>query len=133
MNAMFENLHWTIVHWRSKDVDNTLKAFQLYLQTAIATEATASLNNFRFKYIFWKKRPTVLLCKWSRRLNSSWWSHHAWPCGLQRRRSTGDDWEGLSLPHERLLRSRLQEPCRTCQQDEGQVLGRSMGHSKKWN
>ena len=61
MNAMFENLHWTIVHWRSKDVDNTLKAYQLYLQTAIETEATASLNNFRFKYIFWKKKTHGLV------------------------------------------------------------------------
>jgi hypothetical protein len=56
MIAMVENhLHWTIVHWRSKDVDNTLKAYQLNLQTAIGTKAPASLLNFYFKYTFCRK------------------------------------------------------------------------------
>jgi len=53
---MVENhLHWTIVHWRSKDVDNTLKGYQLNLQTAIGSKAPASLLNFYFKYTFCRK------------------------------------------------------------------------------
>merc|ERR1712113_776694 len=56
MIAMVENhLHWTIVHWRSKDVDNTLKGYQLNLQTAIGSKAPASLLNFYFKYTFCRK------------------------------------------------------------------------------
>merc|ERR1712013_31432 len=56
MIAMGENhLHWTIVHWRSKDVDNTLKGYQLNLQTAIGSKAPASLLNFYFKYTFCRK------------------------------------------------------------------------------
>merc|ERR1712053_9272 len=53
---MVENhLHWTIVHWRSKDVDNTLKGYKLNLQSAIGSKAPASLLNFYFKYTFCRK------------------------------------------------------------------------------
>jgi len=56
MIAMVENhLHWTILHWRSKDVDNTLKGYQLNLQTTIGSKAPASLLNFYFKYTFCRK------------------------------------------------------------------------------
>merc|ERR1712165_366136 len=56
MIAMVENhLHWTIVHWRSKDVDNTLKGYKLDIQTAIGSKAPASLLNFYFKYTFCRK------------------------------------------------------------------------------
>merc|ERR1719397_752297 len=56
MITMVENhLHWTIVHWRSRDVDNTLKGYKLNLQTAIGSRAPASLLNFYFKYTFCRK------------------------------------------------------------------------------
>ena len=45
----------TIVHWRSRDVDNTLKGYKLNLQTAIGSRAPASLLNFYFKYTFCRK------------------------------------------------------------------------------
>merc|ERR1712165_227192 len=56
MIAMVENhLHWTIVYWRSKDVDNILKGYKLNLQTAIGSKAPASILNFYFKYTFCRK------------------------------------------------------------------------------
>merc|ERR1712012_679487 len=56
MIAMVENhLHWTIVYWRSKDVDNILKGYKLSLQSAIGSKAPASLLNFYFKYTFCRK------------------------------------------------------------------------------
>jgi len=56
MIAMVENhLHWTIVYWKSKDVDNILKGYKLNLQSAIGSKAPASLLNFYFKYTFCRK------------------------------------------------------------------------------
>jgi len=56
MVAMVENhLHWTIVYWKSKDVDNILKGYKLNIQTAIGSKAPASLLNFYFKYTFCRK------------------------------------------------------------------------------
>merc|ERR1712088_653736 len=56
MVAMVENhLHWTIVYWKSKDVDNILKGYKLNLQSAIGSKAPASLLNFYFKYTFCRK------------------------------------------------------------------------------
>merc|ERR1719346_736167 len=56
MIAMVENhLHWTIVYWKSKDVDNILKGYKLDLQSAIGSKAPASLLNFYFKYTFCRK------------------------------------------------------------------------------
>merc|ERR1712158_56899 len=56
MVAMVENhLHWTIVYWKSKDVDNILKGYKLNLQTAIGSKAPASILNFYFKYTFCRK------------------------------------------------------------------------------
>merc|ERR1712018_419866 len=56
MIPMVENhLHWTIVYWRSKDVDNILKGYKLNLQTAIGSKAPASILNFYFKYTFCRK------------------------------------------------------------------------------
>jgi len=56
MIAMVENhLHWTIVYWRSKDVENILKGYKLNLQTAIGSKAPASILNFYFKYTFCRK------------------------------------------------------------------------------
>merc|ERR1711902_143682 len=53
---MVENhLHWTIVYWRSKDVDNILKGYKLNLQSAIGSKAPASILNFYFKYTFCRK------------------------------------------------------------------------------
>merc|ERR1740122_483647 len=53
---MVENhLHWTIVYWKSKDVDNILKGYKLDLQSAIGSKAPASLLNFYFKYTFCRK------------------------------------------------------------------------------
>merc|ERR1712172_314874 len=53
---MVENhLHWTIVYWKSKDVDNILKGYKLNLQSAIGSKAPASLLNFYFKYTFCRK------------------------------------------------------------------------------
>jgi len=56
MIAMVENhLHWTVVYWKSKDVDNILKGYKLNLQSAIGSKAPASLLNFYFKYTFCRK------------------------------------------------------------------------------
>merc|ERR1712012_504211 len=56
MIAMVENhLHWTIVYWKSKDVDNILKGYKLNLQSAIGSKAPASILNFYFKYTFCRK------------------------------------------------------------------------------
>merc|ERR1712154_419744 len=56
MIAMVENhLHWTIVYWRSKDVDHILQGYKLNLQNAIGSKAPASLLNFYFKYTFCRK------------------------------------------------------------------------------
>merc|ERR1712002_750045 len=56
MIAMVENhLHWTMVYWKSKDVDNILKGYKLNLQSAIGSKAPASLLNFYFKYTFCRK------------------------------------------------------------------------------
>merc|ERR1712079_751173 len=56
MVAMVENhLHWTIVYWKSKDVDNILKGYKLNIQTAIGSKAPASILNFYFKYTFCRK------------------------------------------------------------------------------
>merc|ERR1719410_64863 len=53
---MVENhLHWTIVYWKSKDVDNILKGYKLNLQSAIGSKAPASILNFYFKYTFCRK------------------------------------------------------------------------------
>lgn len=56
MVAMVENhLHWTIVHWRSKDAENILKGYKLDIQSIIGSKAPASILNFFFKYTFCRK------------------------------------------------------------------------------
>jgi len=56
MVAMVENhLHWTIVHWRSKDAENILKGYKLDIQTIIGSKAPAAILNFFFKYSFCRK------------------------------------------------------------------------------
>merc|ERR1711988_1854744 len=49
------HLHWTIVYWRSKDVDHILQGYKLNLQNAIGSKAPASILNFYFKYTFCRK------------------------------------------------------------------------------
>merc|ERR1719516_116995 len=56
MIAMVENhLHWTIVHWKSKDAENILKGYKLDISNVIGTKAPAAILNFIFKYSFCRK------------------------------------------------------------------------------
>merc|ERR1712126_139515 len=56
MVAMVENhLHWTIVHWKSKDAENILKGYKLDISNVIGTKAPAAILNFIFKYSFCRK------------------------------------------------------------------------------
>merc|ERR1712002_478671 len=56
MVAMVENhLHWTMVHWRSKEVDNILKGYKLDIQTMIGSKAPPSILNWVFKYMHCRK------------------------------------------------------------------------------
>jgi len=56
MVAMVENhLHWTMVHWRSKDSDNILKGYKLDIQTMIGSKAPPSILNWVFKYMHCRK------------------------------------------------------------------------------
>jgi len=56
MVAMVENhLHWTMVHWRSKESDNILKGYKLDIQTMIGSKAPPSILNWVFKYMHCRK------------------------------------------------------------------------------
>jgi len=56
MITMVENhLHWTIVHWKTKDVDNILKGYKLNLQDVLGSKAPSSVLNFYFKHSFCRK------------------------------------------------------------------------------
>lgn len=56
MVAMVENhLHWTMVHWRSRESDNILKGYKLDIQTMIGSKAPPSILNWVFKYMHCRK------------------------------------------------------------------------------
>jgi len=56
MITMVENhLHWTIVHWKTKDVENILKGYKLNLQDVLGSKVPASVLNFYFKHSFCRK------------------------------------------------------------------------------
>lgn len=56
MITMVENhLHWTIVHWKTKDVDNILKGYKLNLQDVLGSKVPSSVLNFYFKHSFCRK------------------------------------------------------------------------------
>merc|ERR1712203_606640 len=56
MVAMVENhLHWTMVHWRSRESDNILKGYKLDIQTMIGSNAPPSILNWVFKYMHCRK------------------------------------------------------------------------------
>merc|ERR1711963_1069353 len=56
MVTMVENhLQWAIMHWRVRNVDNTLKGFQLDLQNMMGTKMPAALLNFAFKHTMIRK------------------------------------------------------------------------------
>ena len=56
MVTMVENhLHWTMVHWRSKESDNILKGYKLDIQTMIGSKAPPSILNWVFKYMHCRK------------------------------------------------------------------------------
>merc|ERR1719350_235977 len=53
---MVENhLHWTMVHWRSRESDNILKGYKLDIQTMIGSKAPPSILNWVFKYMHCRK------------------------------------------------------------------------------
>lgn len=56
MATMVENhLSWTIMHWKTKHIDNILKGYHLDLQNMMGTKMPVSILNFGFKHTFVRK------------------------------------------------------------------------------
>jgi len=56
MISMVENhFNWTMVQWRSRDIDSMVKGYKMDLAAAIGSKLPASLLNFYFKHTFLRK------------------------------------------------------------------------------
>lgn len=52
---MIDDYFRTIVHWKTKDVDNILKGYKLNLQDVLGSKVPSSVLNFYFKHSFCRK------------------------------------------------------------------------------
>ena len=52
---MIDDYFRTIVHWKTKDVDNILKGYKLNLQDVLGSKVPGSVLNFYFKHSFCRK------------------------------------------------------------------------------
>jgi len=56
MMKMVENhLYWAIMHWRTSNVDNTVKAYKIHLPSFMGSKVPLGLLNMYFKFNFCKK------------------------------------------------------------------------------
>merc|ERR1712086_465123 len=56
MIKMVENhLYWAIMHWRTSNVDNTIKAYKIHLPTFLGSKVPLGLLNLHFKFNVVKK------------------------------------------------------------------------------
>ena len=53
----------TIVHWKTKDVDNILKGYKLNLQDVLGSKVPSSVLNFYFKHSFCRKVSQQILTR----------------------------------------------------------------------
>merc|ERR1712156_48391 len=56
MMRMVENhLYWAIMHWRTSNVDNTIKAYKIHLPTFYGSKIPVGILNMHFKFNICKK------------------------------------------------------------------------------